>query len=286
MKTSLKSAVRFVLGPLAMAAIAAAAAVVAAPPARAAVVVYQNDFNSPTGWTDQSGNGTGISFASVNSLFGAAFQQTFTVETLRIAGNANYSDPSGTGGAYALGMLSSVQNDLLALTFNVGSLGFVNVMMDFAGIGPVACPSCGGPFGFAGQTPIFDVSLYDSPLGTFSFGNPGLLLSTAAMEGNPIASTTTLTWNNRTVSLSTANNTSGWVTLMLDLRAGAGQAGYAAFDNLVVASSDTAGDLGNDPQPSPMPEPTTLALAGLALAALMRRPQRHRSAGSTGRSAM
>ena len=234
--------------------------------AQAATIVYQNDFNNPVGWVDGSGNGTGISFAQVNSMYGSAFQQTFTVETIQIAGNANYTDPSGTGGAYSLGMLSSVQNDLLSLTFDVGALNFVNITMDFAGIGPVACPSCGGPFAFAGQTPVFDLTLYDSPLGTFSLGSPGTSLSTGAMTGGVIASTTTLGWNSGSVALSTAGNTNGKVTLVIDLRGGTGMAGYSAFDNLVIASSDTPGDTGGggDPGNNNVPEPSTLLLAGLA----------------------
>ena len=242
-----------------------------AQPTQAATIVYQNDFNAPVGWTDQSGNGTQISFAQVNSLYGSAFQQTFTVETIKVAGNPNYSDPSGTGGAYTLGMLSAVQNDLLSLTFNVGSLSFVNVMMDFAGMGPVACPSCGGPFGFAGQTPIFDLRLYDTPSGTFNLASPGTQLSAAAMTGNVIASTTTLGWDNRTSSLSTVGNTNGRVTVVFDLRAGAGMAGSAAFDTIVIASSDVAGDVGGGGGgvPPAIPEPSTTALMGLGLLGLL-----------------
>lgn len=259
-----------------LAVLAAAVAVAWAQPAAAATVVYQNDFNSPSGWIDQSGNGTGISFQSVNSLFGASFQQTFTVETVRIAGNSNYNDPTGTGGAYALGMLSAVQNDLLALVFDVSGLAFVNVMMDFAGMGPVACPSCGGPFGQVGQTPIFDLTLYDTPSGIFSFGSLGTSLSSASMVGDVITSTTTLGWNNRTVALSTAGSTNGLVTLLFDLRGGAGMAGYAAFDNLVIASSDTPGDIGGGGV-TPVSAPSTLLLAGLGLLGLLVR-QRRRAA--------
>ncbi len=256
--------------PMKLAPTAIALAALLAGAAQAATIVYQNDFNSPVGWTDQSGNGTQISFAQVNSLYGSAFQQTFTVETIKLAGNANYSDPAGTGGAYTLGMLSAAQNDLLALTFNVGSLSFVNVMMDFAGMGPVACPSCGGPFGFAGQTPIFDLRLYDSPSGTFNLGSPVTQLSAAAMTGNVIASTTNLGWNNRTSALSTVGSTNGRVTVVFDLRAGAGMAGYAAFDNIVIASSDVSGDVGGGGGVAPaIPEPSTTALMGLGLLGLL-----------------
>jgi len=250
------------------------ALVLASTPSWSATVVYQNDFNSPVGWTDMSGNGTGISFTPVNTLYGSAFQQTFTVETIKIAGNANYSDPSGTGGAYSLGMLASAQNDLLSLTFNASGLAFVNVKMDFAGMGPVACPQCGGPFAFAGEIPIFDFSLYDTPSGAFVMGSPGTQLSTGALIGTVIASTTTLGWDTGTVSLATTGTTNGQVTLLIDLRAGFGFAGYAAFDNLVIASSDKPGDI--TPAPATVAEPSTAALVAMAAFACLMGTRRAR----------
>lgn len=107
--------------------------------------------------------------------------------------------------------------------------------MDLAGISPVACPSCGGP---------------------------GTGLSTASMAGSPIAGTTTLGWTSGSATLSTAGNTNGKVTLLIDLRGGVGMAGYSAFHNLVIARSDTPGDTGGGG--GTVPEPTTLMLAGLA----------------------
>ena len=152
-------------------------------------------------------------------------------------------------------MLSSVQNDLLSLTFNVSGLAFVNVNMDLAGMGPVACPGCGGPFGFAGQTPIFDLTLYDTPTSAFNINNPGssTALSTAAMTGSVIASTTTLGWDNRTVSLATSGNANGNVTLLIDLRAGA--AGWPATRCSTTSSSPVRTQPGDTTPPTTPPVP-------------------------------
>lgn len=96
------------------------------PAVSAATLLYQNDFESPNGFVDTTSHD--VSQQTVDSLYslsGFQFQQTFTVETLHITGGAafgtGYSDPAGTGGNYALGMLSTVQNDLAALTFDVGA---------------------------------------------------------------------------------------------------------------------------------------------------------------------
>ena len=151
--------------------------------AGAATLLYQNDFESPNGFVDTTG--VDVSQQTVDSLYSLAgfqYQQTFTVETLHITGGAafgtGYSDPEGTGGNYALGMLSSVQNDLAALTFDVGSFSFLNVGMD---ISAIDLDGVGGPFGVA--QPIFRLSLYDSPGGAFSIVAPGTLLAQADVTG-------------------------------------------------------------------------------------------------------
>lgn len=73
-------------------------------PTQAAVLLYENDFESPTGFVDTSGRD--VSSQSVNTLYdqpGFVFQQIFTVETLEIQGGvafgSGYSDPSGIGGS-------------------------------------------------------------------------------------------------------------------------------------------------------------------------------------------
>ena len=62
-----------------------------------AAVLFQNDFNSPSNYVPGGALNGDISSQAVNSLFGTSFQNSFTVETLRISGGTTFSDPSGTG---------------------------------------------------------------------------------------------------------------------------------------------------------------------------------------------
>ena len=217
----------------------------------ATTIVYQNDFDAPSGFIAGFGGYTDVSQQSVNTLFGSTFQQTNTVETIRITGSALYSDPSGTGGSFALGMLSTVQDDKLALTFDVGALSFVNVQLDISGIdlqGPSA------PFGpEPGVAPTFKLQLFDTPGGSFGFGTSYTELASATIVGTS-SPRYEFDWSRFVVPLSTSGNTDGQVTLQFDLLSG----NYAGFDNLVIASSEQAGVI-------PEPETYALLLAGLGL---------------------
>ena len=218
----------------------------------APVIIFENDFDSPTGF---SGNSTGVSNQSVNSLFGSAFAQTFTVETIDV-NNPQYSNPPGAGGNFVLGMFSNAQNDLLSITFDVGALSFVNVRMDISSI-DLNC--CGGPFLTPGAIPIFELSLLDTPGGSFNINNPGSFTSLASDTMTGTASDPfVFDFTTHTVALSTTGNTDGNVTLLIDLL----QGDYAAFDDIIVASSDIAGQTGS------VPEPGSLALFGMGLLGL------------------
>ena len=102
-------------------AAAASALIQAGAASAASVLLYQQDFETPAGYVNNGGD-VNI-FRPVNQLYGgqpAGFQfaQTFTVETLNVTGSARgagtaafgsgWSDPSGIGGNYAIGMLSGV----------------------------------------------------------------------------------------------------------------------------------------------------------------------------------
>jgi hypothetical protein len=234
------------------------------PPAGAlgATLLYSNDFESPAGFVDTTGKD--VSQQTVDSLYSLAgfqFQQTFTVETLHITGGVafgtGYSDPAGTGGSYALGMLSSVQNDLAALTFDIGSFSFLNVGMD---ISAIDLDGVGGPFGVA--QPIFRLRLYDTPSGSFSFASPGTLLSTVDVTGTGAPDRQVFSWTSVVGALDASSATNGNVTLVVDLI----QSGYASFDNLVIAASNTPGDV---------PEPgAAWLLLGTGLVALGTRARR------------
>ena len=100
----------------------------------ATIVLYDQDFENPAAFVNNGGD-VNI-FNEVNTLYGNqppgfVFTQAFTVETLLITGTqafgTGYSDPSGIGGNYAVSMLSTVQNDLLGLAFNVNGFNFPKI---------------------------------------------------------------------------------------------------------------------------------------------------------------
>lgn len=220
-----------------------------------AAILFQNDFNSPSNYVPGGALNGDISSQTVNTLFGTSFQNSFTVETLRISGGTTFSDPSGTGGTYALGMLSTAQNDLMSATFDAQSFNFLNLSIDVSAI-DLDC--CGGPFNPTGTlVPEFQFRLYDAPGGAFNLFAPGALLDTENILGTA-SPRTVFDWTSHVVALDASGSTDGNVALVIDLL----QGGYASFDNLVIASADTpGGGLG-------VPEPGILAVLGFGLAGL------------------
>jgi len=257
----------------------AAAAVVlpvflALPSAQAATLLYSQDFESPNGFVSDGGDLN--VFRTINQLYsgqpaGFTFAQTFTVETLRIGGNEahgglGFVDTAGIGGRYAIGMLSSVQNDLLGLAFNVGAFRFLNFRLDIASID---LPNFGGPFVPAGgAAPTFRFSLFDNPGGAVGIGG-GTLLSSAEATGtlNPVKNT--FDWTNVVAALDATGNTNGNVILQIDLLSG----GYAAMDNFFIAASDVAGEVPG--AVIPLPPGLALMIGGaLLLGGAARRSRR------------
>jgi hypothetical protein len=231
--------------------------------ASAVQILYSQDFespNNPPGFQDTTLKD--VSQQTVNSLYGDQpagflFQQSFTVETLEINGGTafgtGYSDPSGIGGNYALGMLSSVQPDRLLLTFDVGSFTFLNLRMD---ISSIDLDGVGGPFGpLEGSAPEFQLRLLDSPGGVL--GTTVLDVDTASGTASPRS---IFDWTSVVFALSTLGNTDGFVTVEIDLLSG----NYAAFDNIVIAAADTPGVV-------PVPAALPLLLSALAGAGVLAR---------------
>ena len=207
----------------------------------ATVILYDQDFENPAAFLNDGGD-VNI-FNSVNTLYGNqppgfTFAQQFTVETLLLTGNqafgTGYSDPSGIGGNYALGMLSSVQNDLLGLSFDVGSNDFLNARLD---ISSIDLSVFGGPFVTSGSIPTFQFTLYDNPTGVVGLGS-GTILDLLEVSGTASARDV-FAWTEVLLPLSTAGNTNGNVTLRIDLLDG----GYAAMDNMVIEASNTPGSV-------------------------------------------
>lgn len=143
------------------------------------IILYQNDLETPNVLVVQR-CGYALDLASINSLYGSAqgtFAQVYTVEavlisegTLCCGATHAYVDSSATGGNYAIGMLSAAQADKLSLTFDSQGKEFINVGTD---ISSIDVAGCGGPFGLA--SPIYRISLLDSPGGVFNWGNAALM---------------------------------------------------------------------------------------------------------------
>lgn len=240
----------------------------------ATAVLYDQDFENPFNFTNDGGD-VNI-FTTVNENYGNqpagfTFAQSNTVETLNVSGSnrgggtsafgTGWSDPSNTGGNFAIGMLSDVQNDILGLSFDVGGMPFLNVGMD---VSSIDLSTFDGPFVAPNDVPVFQLSLFDNPGGGASLNGNGTLLDQHTLTGTASAGDL-FDWTNGVFAFSTAGNTDGNVALQVDLLDG----GYAAIDNVVIASSNQAGSLGV----VPLPASAWMLIAGLGMMAGI---QRHR----------
>lgn len=257
-----------------LAAIAAAIMLPAAALAQS-VTLYDQDFEAPDGFVNDGGD---INlFRTVNQLYGNQptgfqFAQNFTVETLRIGGTeafgTGYQDPDGRGGRHALGMLSTTQNDLLGLAFDIGARSFLNFRID---ISSIDLDRFGGPFvPQGGAAPSFRFSLFDNPGGLPGVGSgDALSFVEATGQFNPLKNR--FLWSTVNSGLSAAGNTNGNVILRIDLISG----GYAAFDNLVITADNVGAGVPGIPEPGSW----ALMLAGFGLVGAAARRRQAASAG-------
>jgi hypothetical protein len=257
-------------------AIALIAAAVALPFAsvQASVLLYTQSFDNPVGFVS---NGKDLDASSVNSLYGNqpagfVFNQQFSVETLRVGGGqafgVGYQDPQARAGRYVLGMLSNVQPDLIGLAFDVGSYDFLNFQFDLSSVDLDCCGAGAAGFVTPGAIPSARISLYDNPTGAAGLGS-GPALDSVDVTGVAPQNKYTFNWTNHIVGLNAANSTNGRVIMRIDLLTG----GYAALDNFAIAASNNSGE----PPPTGVPEPGSVTLVILALAAataVMRRQSR------------
>lgn len=259
--------------------VAVLVALVTVQDVRGATILYDQNFENPTGFVNDGGD-VNI-FRTVNQLYGNQppgflFTQAFTVETLLITGTqafgTGYSDPAGIGGNYAVGMLSSAQNDLLGLSFNVGANDFLNVSLD---ISSIDLSVFGGPFVPVfppGAVPLFEFTLFDNPSGAPGLGSGTVLASLqAAGTASPRS---VFEWTPVLLPLDASAATNGNVILRIDLLTG----GYAALDNFLIAASDIPGDIeppdDGEPPPGSIPEPASLLLFGTGVAGVIFRARR------------
>ncbi|HMV65674.1 MAG TPA: thrombospondin type 3 repeat-containing protein [Myxococcota bacterium] len=206
--------------------------------AHASTVLYSNDYETPNQpLTVNCGNS--LDSRTIDSLWGAVgfrYNQLFTVEGLTIDDPSNlYANPQGYGGRYAIGMLSSAQDDRLALTFDYRALPYINVGLRLSAID---VSGCGGPFGVG--TPRMHIILHDTPSGTFAWGDP--VLDEGFIDGAPSPDQWTFNWVYGTTDLDASQATGRYVTVEFDMQ----DSGYAAFDDLSIVASATAGVVDQD----------------------------------------
>jgi hypothetical protein len=178
----------------------------------------------------------------INDVFGRDgfnYVQNHTVETVLIDGNkAGYSDPKGTGGSYALGMLSNTVDDLLALSFKT-TLPYLNVGLDITAVDLRGCNE-----NVSADEPQLQVAVYETPEGGYKFdaANLGPVLERVTLRGKSSRDGKTFDFSTQVVALDATRVKSGNITLVFDALRG----GYVVFDNLSIVESSTPGVIDGD----------------------------------------
>lgn len=204
----------------------------AQPAAAQPLILYSNDFETPNqAVTADCGNS--LDQSGINAIYGKPgfmFVEQNSVETVVLQDPAGkYGNQRIRNGRYAIGMLGTVQDDRLALRLDVQAQRFLNVSMD---VSSIDVDGCGGPFGV--ETPVFRISLLDSPGGLFDWASKKLDEKT--FTGEPASGPWSFEWSRGTVALDASRATDGNVILVLDLVS----KGYGVFDNLEISASALA----------------------------------------------
>ncbi|HET8939388.1 MAG TPA: MYXO-CTERM sorting domain-containing protein [Polyangiales bacterium] len=192
------------------------------------VILYENNFEKPN-VPLMVDCGNSLDTRGINFLYGEKdfeFAQDFTVEAVFLHDPSGKYKNAGDHGDYALGMLSSVQDDKLALAFDSRGYSFINVGLDLSSID---VEGCAGPFGVS--APKLRITLLDRPDGVVDYAQTEL--ATQDVIGVAAADAWTFRWKREAVGLSTEGTKDGKVTIVFDLLEG----GYAVFDNLNITAS-------------------------------------------------
>ncbi len=205
------------------------------------ILIYANDFESPN-QTPAYICSPDIDGHQVNTLWGGtgtgtcgtvSWDQTFTVETILVNGPDNiYTDPLGQAGNYCLGMLATLNYDLIALPLDAGNLSEVNLTLDLSAVDVYGC---GGPWGTA--TPTLVVTAYDTPGGNFTWTSIGAELDVQTLIGAPASTPPyiyTFAWATLSTALDVSSSTDGHFTIVFNLE----NSPYGAIDNIVVTAID------------------------------------------------
>lgn len=192
------------------------------------VILYQNNFESPNEPLAVD-CGNSLDGRGINVLYGRSdfqFSQQHTVEAVFLHDPAGKYTNAGEHGQYAIGMLSSLQDDKLALAFDSRGYPFINIGID---VSSIDVEGCAGPFGVS--APRLRITLLDRPGGIIDYA--GTELDSKEVVGLEAPDGWTFRWKTDLVSLSTEGTLEGTVTIVFDLLEG----GYAVFDNLSITAS-------------------------------------------------
>lgn len=212
------------------------------------VVLYSNNFEAPqTTFRVAAGCSRALDRTDINTVYGddevSFINNGETVETVDLMARGEDGELMYTGdieghGRFAVGMLATVIDDRLAITFDTGGLEFLNVGISLAAIGVEGCGP-DAPF-FMGEPARMSLQLLDTPdlaeAGTqFSWDNVDSyeVLATGEARGAENPEMLVFHWNDDVVSLDASGATNNTVTLTFDLLEG----GYAVFDNLSITTS-------------------------------------------------
>lgn len=212
------------------------------PSAGGSRTIFTEDFENPKMALMNKCGDDLLDQREINDIFGRdgfTYVQNHTVETVLIDGNkAGYTDPKGTGGGYALGMLSNTVDDLLALSFKT-TLPYLNVGLDITAVDLRGCNE-----NVSADEPQLQVSVFETPEGGYRFdaANPGPVLERVTLRGKPSRDGKTFDWSSQVVALDATRVKSGNITLVFDAMRG----GYVVFDNLSIVESDTKGVIDGD----------------------------------------